>query len=350
MAFFLGVAEGLDRQLERNLKRDMWLGEEGSKNRERLFARKIGVMQTLMEGRNREQKELADHMMVVKAFEDRLESVDSPEVRQAFLNVVKASPEWAAGFLETLIEKEPEGYRLEGDSLVDMYNVIEETRPDNVSYEDWTKEVADRVVDMETGVKQFGGMWSAALGAETVEELMPIEAAAGMDWAPDEPALAVDPNMSQILVSPTDDRTIEQLLTSTAISSYQQKLQGWREKMADGEGLSPTELAAYEHYLAVEGEILDDPAAIFKLPEFVSEAYGMIEPSHPYIRSIDRFNQYAPPPITPSAGNIVSSPPGSTSNVPDPIAPEPEFATPPIPAEEPNALQGGFRRSVFKQQ
>jgi hypothetical protein len=83
--FLLGVAEGLNQQLDRNLQREIWLGKENKEAQSRLIKARASTLAAIVGGRAKEESELKENVRVIAAFEERLSGLESQTMPKVFL-------------------------------------------------------------------------------------------------------------------------------------------------------------------------------------------------------------------------------------------------------------------------
>lgn len=338
--FWLGFAEGLNQQLDRNLQREIWLGKENSETRDRVHRARLGTIKSIVEGRAKEVEEYKAHVRVIEAFEDRLESLESPEERAAYLNILKEDPEYAASLLSNLMsfEGDKEGVRIEGQRLVEMVDLIEETQPSNLTRDEYVADVARAAVDMQGGIRKYDSLWEAVMAEDDENELVRIQAEADAGWAPEGGLGIPDPDYSGINVRPSTQKDVGTLLKETAKARLDQTLQGIEQKIADVGGkvefLSPEERATYEELRGLDAQLQDNPDLILQYPAFTAPAYREIQQRSPEIDN-SAYNIY-----NPARTEQVVAPSPAVPSQPAPAVPVAPAPAPPV-ITGPSNIEGG---------
>lgn len=338
--FWLGFAEGLNQQLDRNLQREIWLGKNNKETQERVHRARLGAIKSIVEGRAKEAEEYKNHVRVIKAFEERLEGVDSPEEREAYLNKLKEDPDYAAGLLESLIKFETdkkEGVRVEGNDLIEMVDLIDMTQPSELSREQYVDQVARAAVDMAAGIGYYDSLWEAVMAPDaSEEELIKIQAEADSGWSPEGELGIPQPDYSGINVRPSTQKDVGSLLVDAAKANLDRALQGAEVAIRDAGGkvefLPPEARQAYEWMRGIDAQIQDSPEKILEFPQFTAPAYRQIRERSPEIDN-SAFNRYNPDAAMPTAPVVPSQ---SAPAVPQ----APPLAAP-VAAPAPANIEGG---------
>lgn len=87
-------------------------------------------------------------------FETRLEDVPD-ETRTAFTNLALQDPTYSEALIEAVQKAEAPGQlgrRMSGAEILKMSRIFEQTKPENVTLEDWTRQAANMTVTTDSGI------------------------------------------------------------------------------------------------------------------------------------------------------------------------------------------------------
>jgi hypothetical protein len=344
--FWLGVAEGLNQQLDRNLQREIWLGKENKEAQSRLIKARASTLAAIVGGRAKEESELKENVRVIAAFEERLSGLESPEEREAYLNKLKEDPDYAKGLLGQITKFEEDsgkGVRLENEKLVEMYDLIEQTRPSEMSREAYAAQVAGTAVDMAAGIKHYDSLYAGVLDSktDTLEELAMIEQQANSGWNPEGNLGLPDGDFSGINMPADETKAIGDLFVATARAEFDRTMREFHteiEKVGGFDNLPPKVQTAYQEMVAIENQLAEGrPEEILEHSRFSAPAYVAVAAQKPGIANTI-YRNYNPNAEV-SEEDTTDSAVGSTVTSLAPVVasqPAPEVLTPP-PLEPPPA-------------
>ena len=170
--FWAGFAKGYTNAKERQLEREKWLAASGSKAKDRLMSRRRELLEQLSE-RVESDRELAQRRAAIaRTFESRLKNVPLEE-RQAFISIVSSNPDFGESLLEQIQrqEEQTKGVELRDEQLLEAVPLIEETRPEGMTRDEWMEETVRRIYEFQSGDSPYQNLYESILGADSVEEL-----------------------------------------------------------------------------------------------------------------------------------------------------------------------------------
>lgn len=178
MGFWQGIAQGYkDETAERT--QDRRIEEERAFQRDTfnnkiLEERRNAMIPLILEQRQAAQEEAQQREVWGNFFKGRLGGVDE-QTRDAFINIATARPGIAkslAGSVQSI--EEDTGVRVEGQQLVNFANVIEQTKPEGLSTEEWTTQAAGLSVASGSGI-DLDATVANLLEGKTLEDLYEVQ-------------------------------------------------------------------------------------------------------------------------------------------------------------------------------
>ena len=146
-------------------------GEEEERfNRGLVEQRKNTLIPYLTKAHAANTKSQAASRSVLSFFNNRLDGTSEAE-KNAFMNIIRDNPEMGKAIYSTVTsnEKQYPGLTLSGPKLLQFSNIIDQTKPDNMSIEEWTEEAANRVY--KSNAKTVTDMLESVLSADDIETM-----------------------------------------------------------------------------------------------------------------------------------------------------------------------------------
>lgn len=273
---FAAVQEEKTRKRERQEEVDLRKAErdeerafrESLESRNFIREQSLATIPLLVERKREEIATAAQRTQLGKYFGDRL--TDLPEeTRQAFTNLAIQDSVYSEALRGTIEKVEGElGRRVTGADILKMSNLIEKTKPENVSLEDWTKQAASLTVTSGSNIDYETTLEKLFSGDVTLEDIQKTQMELMM---PTGTSLNLIPDIDTSVVMGADPQTSIQL-RNLAVTTMQDQFQADRAatdqeyKTATDEGGMPSEaLEAKNMELgrisALEGE--EKEAALF---------------------------------------------------------------------------------------
>ena len=140
------------------------------KEQELVDRRLDSIIPQIMESRAKKAAVEKNAESAVKFFKNRLDGILEGKEADAFLNSVKNNPAKAIKVYQEITEAEKrQGYApVTGDKLIAFYDFIEETKPDDLTRDQWIEQGATIATD--PNVKTYDELLAAMSGAD-LEEL-----------------------------------------------------------------------------------------------------------------------------------------------------------------------------------
>lgn len=155
-----------ERDEERQYQRELW-------NEKVLFDQANAIIPLLVE-RQKGLNALAEQRKELGSFlGERLEDVPE-ETRTAFTNLALQDPTYSEALIEAVQKTEgPDGLgrRMTGAEILKMSRLFEQTKPEDVSIEDWTRQAATMTVTTDSGIDFDSTLERIISGDVTLEEL-----------------------------------------------------------------------------------------------------------------------------------------------------------------------------------
>tara|TARA_R110000782_G_scaffold5869_5_gene20337 strand:+ start:315 stop:1199 length:885 start_codon:yes stop_codon:yes gene_type:complete len=144
--------------------------EEERFNRGLIEQRKNTLIPYLTKAHAANTKSQAASRSVLSFFNNRLDGTSEAE-KNAFMNIIRDNPEMGASIYSSVIRNEEKypGITLSGTKLLQFSNIIDQTKPDNMSIEEWTEEAANRVY--KSNAKTVTDMLESVLSADDIETM-----------------------------------------------------------------------------------------------------------------------------------------------------------------------------------
>ena len=283
MGFWQGLNSGLkaiqeekarkeERQQEielRKAERDEARAYEYDLWKEKVLQDQVAATLPLLVEKKREMAALAaERAQLGKYFETRL--TDLPEeTRQAFTNLAVQDPTYSEALIGSVQKAESElNRRVTGAEILKMTSLIEQTKPENMSLEDWTKQAAGMTVTSGSSIDFDATMEKLLSGDVTYEDVQKTQMELLM---PTGTSLNLIPDVDTSVIMGPDPQTSIQL-RNLAMTTMQDQFQAdraateqqYQAETAQG-GMPSEELAAKNMELgliaALEGS--EKEAALF---------------------------------------------------------------------------------------
>lgn len=229
MGFWQGVNEGLTYSLEAKARRqerqqelDLRKQDMDLRKAERAETRAWQLQDQLQERitatlpliveRDKEVKAKAQERAVLgNYFDTRLADVDE-QTRTAFTNLALQDPTYSKSLIETVQSMDDKrGAPITGQDIVSMSNIFEQTKPDNMTIEDWTKQAASMVVVDNYGFDKEATLAKILSGDLDEKGLLEVQASL---LAPAPTGLGILPNFDTSVVIGADPTRRNAIRTS----------------------------------------------------------------------------------------------------------------------------------------
>lgn len=179
MGFWQGVANAY-KDIKAEETREREIEEERAFQRETfrkriLEERKNALIPALIEQR-KAASELAEQRATYgNWFRGRLEGVDEA-TSSAYVNLATSNPTVAESLIKSVTAFEQDNnLRIQGTELIKFANIIEQTKPEEMSTEDWIEQASTSLTPSATGGVDFETTLSKILAGETQEDLYRIQ-------------------------------------------------------------------------------------------------------------------------------------------------------------------------------
>jgi len=315
MGFWQGIAQAYkDEKVERT--EDRRIEEQRAFQRETfnnqiLEERRNTMLPLILEQRQAAQEESQQREVWGNFFRGRLEGVDE-KTRDAFINIATSSPEIAGSLAESVKSiEEANGVRVEGQQLVNFANVIEQTKPEGLSTEEWTTQAAELSVASGSGI-DLDATLANLLAGETQEDLLEVQS----DLYDMGGTFAVDTFVPDIDVTavrgiePSDYNNLESRAEKLAQTLLQEDLMAVNAEVAEyGSENVPQELADRRNQLENLSQ-REDPGVILRAYE--DEILPELAKTEPRYRQVfpNFFKDYRDPgqeeSVTNEQGNTIT--------------------------------------------
>jgi hypothetical protein len=229
MGFWQGVNEGLTYSLEAKARRqerqqelDLRKQDMDLRKAERAETRAWQLQDQLQERitatlpliveRDKEVKAKAQERAVLgNYFDTRLADVDE-QTRTAFTNLALQAPDWTKNLIETVQSMDDKrGAPITGQDIVSMSNIFEQTKPENMTIEDWTKQAASMVVVDNSGFDREATLAKILSGDLDEKSLLEVQASL---LTPTPAGLGILPNFDTSVVIGADPTRRNAIRTS----------------------------------------------------------------------------------------------------------------------------------------
>jgi hypothetical protein len=310
MGFWQGLDAGLTahleekaRQKERQQEIDLRIAERDEERswREKQetanFIRQQGLaaIPLLVERKEQEKTIAAQRAQLGGFFKNRL--TDLPEeTRDAFSNLALQAPSYSEALISEVKKVETEvGRQITGSEILKMTSLIETTKPEGMSLEEWTKQAASMTVTSGSSIdfdETLANLLSGDLGVQDLQEIqVGLMTPLGGD-------LSVIPDFDTSAVIGADPQVSIQL-RNLAVTTMQDQFQADRAatdqqyKIATEGGSMPDEALEAKNMelgriAALEGE--EKEAALFNY--YAPTILPQLAVTYPRVRAV--FPQYFP--------------------------------------------------------
>ena len=157
--------------------------------------------------------------------------------REAYSNLAASDPKVADSLISSIQKFEEETNRkLSGKDLITFTNVIEQTKPDDTSMEEWTRYAATQLRPSASGI-DFDSTLERLLGADQ-EELYQLQSEL---MAPVSPAISFEPdtNRSAFLgMNPTEREQYRKQLEEASQFTYDTRLEELNKELTSDDGIA----------------------------------------------------------------------------------------------------------------
>jgi hypothetical protein len=273
---FAAVQEEKTRKRERQEELDLRKAErdeerayrEGLESQNFIRQQSLATIPLLVERKREEAATATQRAQLGKYFGDRL--TDLPEeTRQAFTNLAIQDSAYSEALRGTIERVEGDlGRRVTGADILKMTNLIEKTKPENVSIEDWTKQAASMTVTSGSNIDYETTLEKLFSGDVTLEDIQKTQMEIMMPTAS---SLNLIPDIDTSVVMGSDPQVSIQL-RNLAVTTMQDQFQADRAatdqqyKTATDQGVMPDQALETKNMelgriAALEGE--EKEAALF---------------------------------------------------------------------------------------
>ena len=141
------------------------------KEQELVDRRLDSIIPQIIESRAKKAAVEKNAESAVKFFKNRLDGILEGKEADAFLNAVKNNPAKAIKVYQEITAAEKrEGYApVKGDKLVAFYDFIEETKPDDLTRDQWIEQGA--IIAANPNVQNYDELLVALLGSENIKDV-----------------------------------------------------------------------------------------------------------------------------------------------------------------------------------
>lgn len=258
MGFWAGMNEGLTYVLDKR-------AAEASEDKARAFQREsreeerryqekqqglnylreqtLAAIPLLVERRERDKQTAIQKAQIGGYFEDRTNDLPE-ETRNAFTNLITQDTTYSAALMETVQRTEATlGRALTGSDILKITNIIEKTKPEGVSLEDWTKQASSMTVTSDSGIDFDQTLERLFSGEVSPEEIQQIQ----MDiLTPEGTSLGILPDFSthELLgVEPSVQKSLMEIAEKRVANQFQLDKTKTQEEvdavLAAGEEIDP---------------------------------------------------------------------------------------------------------------
>jgi hypothetical protein len=229
---FAAVQEEKTRKRERQEELDLRKAERDEERAYRevlesqnfIRQQSLATIPLLVERRREDVATATQRKQLGKYFGDRL--TDLPEeTRQAFTNLAIQDSAYSEALRGTIERVEGDlGRRVTGADILKMTNLIEKTKPENVSIEDWTKQAASMTVTSGSNIDYETTLEKLFSGDVTLEDIQKTQMEIMMPTAS---SLNLIPDIDTSVVMGSDPQVSIQL-RNLAVTTMQDQFQADR--------------------------------------------------------------------------------------------------------------------------
>lgn len=195
--------------------------EEKQAAKRHLFEMTQATMPLIVKRRQEEETLAAQRAQLGGFFEERLTDLPG-ETREAFTNLAVQDPTYSETLVGEVKKVETElGRRVTGPEILRMTGLIEKTKPEEMSLEEWTKQAASMTVTSGSNIdfeETLANLWS---GNATMEDIQRTQMELMMPLGG---SLNILPDIDTSVVMGPDPQTTTQL-RSLAVSTMQDQFQ-----------------------------------------------------------------------------------------------------------------------------
>jgi len=269
--------------------------EEGRFNRGLIEQRKNTLIPYLTKAHAANTKSNQESRSVLSFFNNRLEGTSEAE-KNAFTNIIRDNPEMGASIYESVISNEEKypGITLSGSKLLQFSNIIEQTKPDGMSIEEWTEEAATRVYKDNSNT--ISEMLKSVLDADDIETmpnladvLEAITPEAGI------PGGLVDIR-SPVGMRPAEEKQYENQVYTRLEAELNNKIAALTAKVneASSQGLSSAEYETERTRLTtLKSQAADNPYNVmFEFPDLTQSILAGIAANDAYIENSNLYRTF----------------------------------------------------------
>jgi|11BtaG_2_1085332.scaffolds.fasta_scaffold02619_4 hypothetical protein len=270
--------------------------EERRFERQLLEQRRNTLVPYLTKAHQANLKSQSEAKSVLSFFNNRL--TDSSEAeKKAFMNIIRDNPEMGKSIYSAVLKNEDKypGLELKGSKLVQFSNVIEYTKPEGMSIEDWTSEAASRVY--ESNANTISEMLESVLGAEDLDTMPTL-----VDVLE---ATATDPGISGGLpdfrspvgMRPEEEKKYMDAVYITVEAELNRKIADLNQQITEREGLNNKALSVELTRLqTLKSEADDNPInVLFEFKDLTQSILTSMKANDPYIESSNLFRTFMKP-------------------------------------------------------
>jgi len=170
-------------------------------------------------------------------FLSRLGNDVDETTREAYSNLAASDPKVADSLISSIQKFEEETNRkLSGKDLITFTNVIEQTKPEDTSLEDWTEYAATQLTPSSSGI-DFDSTLERLLGADQ-EELYQLQSEL---MTPVSPAISFEPDINRsafLGIDPTEREQYRKQLEEASQFTYNTRLEELSKQLTENDGTS----------------------------------------------------------------------------------------------------------------
>ena len=266
--------------------------EEERFNRGLIEQRKNTLIPYLTKAHAANTKSQAESRSVLSFFNNRLDGTSEAE-KNAFMNIIRDNPEMGKAIYSTVTsnEKQFPGLTLSGPKLLQFSNIIDQTKPDNMSIEEWTEEAATRVY--KSNAKTVTDMLESVLSADDIETMPTlVDVMEATAPEPGIPGGLVD-FRGPVGMRPEEEKQYVAQVYTRLEAELNNKIATLVTKVneASANGLSTADLETERTRLTtLKKQAADNPYNLmFEFPDLTQSLIAGIAANDPYIENSDLY-------------------------------------------------------------
>lgn len=259
---WVGVQQFLDDKREERLIKE-----------DRLAKRKDAVFNTMLpelaKRRAASKAFQKEQMMYQSWFKNRLSGGDLDEdTINAYTNIVSSNPEAAKTLISRIESIEEEtNTRITGRDLISLSNVIEQTKPEDQSLEDWTSYAASQLTPRGDGSIDMDSTLERILSAGSESDLYDVQVDL-MSTLSSPPSVSFQPDINRpsfLGQDPATSKAYRDQLTEASVAAYQKELDELNQAAVDNPAIEEdAEFNSRRTYLERLGNMKNPEGAILR--------------------------------------------------------------------------------------